>query len=139
MASETFIDTGGFFAALNPHDEHHANAARWFVDAADAPAVTTDYVLDETVTLLQSRKQSHLIEPWLSQVLAAPNCRIVWMDSKRFEEVRRFLAKHADKQWSFTDCFSFCVMSEQNIHRALAHDEHFRQAGFETLLTTQFG
>jgi uncharacterized protein len=60
--------------------------------------------------------------------------QIVWMNSERFEEVRRFFTKHADKEWSFTDCFSFCVMRERQIGQALASDQHFRQAGFSTLL-----
>ena len=57
------------------------------------------------------------------------------MNPERFEQVRRFFVKHHDKAWSFTDCFSFCVMQERKIQQALASDDHFRQAGFEPLLT----
>jgi predicted nucleic acid-binding protein len=135
MGSEVFIDTGGFFALLSPHDQHHGVAEHWLLECGNqTPIVTTDYVLDETVTLLQSRRQFHLIEPWLSQVLDPANCRVIWMDAARFEYVRRFFGKHADKNWSFTDCFSFCVMQERRIEQALASDQHFRQAGFSTLL-----
>lgn len=134
MASEAFADTSGFFAVLNPHDQWHDQAVSLF--EADPPLrlVTTDYILDETVTLLQSRHQSHLVEPWLGQVLASTNIRILWMNPERFEQVRRFFVKHHDKTWSFTDCFSFCVMQERKIQQALASDDHFRQAGFEPLL-----
>lgn len=101
---------------------------------ARTPIVTTDYILDETITLLQSRHQLRLVEPWLTNVMASENCQVVWMNAKRFEEVRRFFTKHADKEWSFTDCFSFCVMRERHITQALASDQHFRQAGFATLI-----
>jgi hypothetical protein len=57
------------------------------------------------------------------------------MNSERFDQVRQFFAKHDDKHWSFTDCFSFCVMQERKMRQALASDEHFRQAGFEPLLS----
>jgi predicted nucleic acid-binding protein len=135
MTTEVFVDTSGFFAVLSPHDRDHATAIRWMIDfGAQTPIVTTDYILDETITLLQSRRQPHLVEPWLTSILKSDYCRIVWMDATRFEEVRCFFTKHADKEWSFTDCFSFCVMRERQIGQALASDQHFRQAGFSTLL-----
>ena len=56
------------------------------------------------------------------------------MDAARFDEVRRFFAKYADKEWSFTDCFSFIVMKERQIRKALSTDKHFEQAGLERLL-----
>jgi predicted nucleic acid-binding protein len=40
----------------------------------------------------------------------------------------------ADKSWSLTDCASFLIMEEMQITVALAHDRHFVQAGFQTLL-----
>lgn len=136
MTTEVFIDTGGFFSILSPYDRDHATAIRWMVDfGARTPIVTTDYILDETITLLQSRRQPHLIEPWLTNILASENCQVIWMNAERFSQVRSFFAKHADKDWSFTDCFSFCVMHERQIEQALANDHHFRQAGFSTLLS----
>ncbi len=135
MAYETFVDTSGFFAAINPHDQWHDQANSLLEQTEPRlRLLTTDYVLDETATLLRTRGQSHLVEPWLEQVLTSSHCHVVWMDPDRFEQVRRFFATHRDKQWSFTDCFSFCVMQEHRIRQALASDDHFRQAGFEPLL-----
>lgn len=42
--------------------------------------------------------------------------------------------RHADKDWSFTDCASFIIMRELRIRDAFTTDHHFRQAGFEPLL-----
>ena len=56
------------------------------------------------------------------------------MDPERFEQVRRFFAKHQDQAWSFTDCFSFCVMRQLELRDALTTDVHFRHAGFRPLL-----
>ena len=64
------------------------------------------------------------------------SCQIIWMNADRFHEVRRYFVKHQDKHWSFTDCFSFCVMKERKMRQALAADEHFLQAGFQPLLVT---
>jgi predicted nucleic acid-binding protein len=40
----------------------------------------------------------------------------------------------ADKEWSLTDCASFEIMRERGLTEALAHDQHFVQAGFVALL-----
>ena len=67
-------------------------------------------------------------------ILRGAGIEIVWMDAVRFREVYTYYRRHSDKQWSFTDCFSFCVMKQRKIYRALAHDRHYSQAGFEPLL-----
>ena len=136
MTIEAFVDTSGYFSLVNRNDHLHAVARSIAADliASSTRLVTTDYVIDETVTLLQARNLGYVARPWLEQVFSSDGIEIVWMNAKRFEEVRRFFTKHADKEWSFTDCFSFCVMRERQISQALASDQHFRQADFSTLI-----
>ncbi|RIK79941.1 MAG: PIN domain-containing protein [Planctomycetota bacterium] len=135
MASDVFVDTSAFFAMLDRNDQWH-EAVKPLVarlERSGVHIVTTDYVLDETVTLLQVRGLRYVAGPWLDGILAG-SCEIVWKDAARFDEVRRFYARHADKAWSFTDCFSFVVMRERGITQSLTADHHFAQAGFERLL-----
>ncbi|MDZ4659902.1 MAG: PIN domain-containing protein [Bythopirellula sp.] len=136
MASEIFIDSGAFYAMLDPNEHWHKEVKRQIESLIGEKArfVTSDYVLDETITLLQSRGLSYLVEHWIEDVIFGNSCEIVWMDRQKFDVVRQFFTKHSDKQWSFTDCFSFCVMKERKIRRALAADKHFKQAGFQLLL-----
>ena len=61
-------------------------------------------------------------------------CRVEWTSDARFGKVRAFFRRHADKDWSFTDCLSFCVMKEFALPEALTADSHFEQAGFVALL-----
>ncbi|WP_058555734.1 PIN domain-containing protein [Thiohalocapsa sp. ML1] len=49
-----FVDTGAWFAAFVPSDRDHARADQW-LRQNDRPLVTTDYVLDELLTLLLVR------------------------------------------------------------------------------------
>jgi predicted nucleic acid-binding protein len=53
MGAEAFIDTSGFYALLLEDDDRHAHASRFMRLAAQKKRglVTTDYILDETVTL----------------------------------------------------------------------------------------
>lgn len=59
---------------------------------------------------------------------------IEWTDSERFQEVQAFFLKHADQAWSFTDCLSFCIMTQFRLRDALTKDSHFQHAGFTALL-----
>ena len=49
-----FVDTGAWFAALVPTDPEHTNATEWLSENS-SPLLTTDYVIDETLTLLRAR------------------------------------------------------------------------------------
>ncbi len=136
MANEIFIDTSGFFAMLSKDDNRHAAAAKAIADARKRKRgfVTTDYVLDETATLFKARRKTHLLARFFERLDLSRACRIEWTDSERFHEVRIDFLKHADKDWSFTDCLSFAVMSRLRLRDALTKDGHFREAGFVPLL-----
>jgi hypothetical protein len=136
MASDIFIDTSGFFAMLASDDDRHAAAAK-IVAAAQKRKhgfVTTDYVLDETATLLKARRKNQLVLQLFDRLNRSQACRIEWTDADRFHEVRAFFLKHADQAWSFTDCLSFVVMSDLRLREALTKDSHFQQAGYTPLL-----
>jgi len=136
MARETFVDTSGFFALLVARDERHEQAARILstAEARQASFLTTDYVLDETATLLIARGLGHLVDPFLQSTLRSQACTIEWTGPDDFARAAAFLAKHVDQGWSFTDCVSFLVMKKRKLRSALTKDQHFAKAGFEALL-----
>jgi hypothetical protein len=136
MAREVFIDTSGFYACLVKGDDRHQEAAAFLSKSARTKRgfVTTDYVLDEAATLLKARGHRHLSDKLFDRIYRSISCRVEWMDPQRFDETRHFFAKHADQKYSFTDCFSFCVMKDLRLKEALTKDDHFRTAGFQPLL-----
>jgi len=136
MKDEVFVDTSGFYALLVKADDCHKAAADIIsgMRRAGRVCLTTDYILDETVTLLKARGKGHLLSHLLDAVLNSTVCRVVWTDRPGFEKAVQMILSHQDKGWSFTDCVSFCVMKENKIKKALTKDAHFRQAGFEPLL-----
>jgi predicted nucleic acid-binding protein len=136
MANEIFVDTSGFYALLIKADDRHAAAGRHLAEAKRRKRrfVTSDYVIDETATLLKTRGNGHLLDQWFEKVLASKVCRIEWTDPDRFHTVQAFFLKHLDQAWSFTDCLSFCTMKELRLRDALTKDGHFQEAGFVALL-----
>lgn len=136
MDDDTFIDTSGFYSVLVRRDRMHGRAAALMADAARNRRrfVTTDYVLDESITLLKSRGFANLVAPLFESIDASAAIRIEWTTPERFREVRTFCLRHEDKAWSFTDCLSFVVMRSHDLSAALTSDTHFEQAGFRILL-----
>ncbi len=136
MASETFVDTSGFYALLVERDEMHERAVRILQHAEHRRAafVTTDYVLDETATLLVARGFGHLIDASFQSTLRSKACTVDWTSSDVFAQAAAFMAKHIDQGWSFTDCVSFQAMKARRLREALTKDEHFEKAGFKALL-----
>ena len=97
-------------------------------------AVTTDYVLDETATLFRARGLTKPLAEFFRLTEASHALSIEWITPDRFATARRFMLKHLDQEFSFTDCVSFIVMKELRLSEALATDRHFRIAGFNPLL-----
>jgi predicted nucleic acid-binding protein len=136
MRADIFVDTSGFYALLAGKDPCHEKAAAILKKASSARSrfVTTDYVLDETAALLKARGLGHLLDLFFSDLTASLACRTLWTGSDDFARARDYFLRHKDKDYSFTDCVSFCVMRTEGLRRALTTDAHFLQAGFEPLL-----
>jgi predicted nucleic acid-binding protein len=84
MADDIFVDTSGFL--LVKKDDRHAAASRMLRHARKRQRrfVTSDYVLDETATLLKARGHGHLLPTFFEKVLASQACRIEWTDQNVF-------------------------------------------------------
>ncbi len=93
--------------------------------------VSTDYVVDETLTLLRMRLSLNAAERWWGLVDRSPRVCWEWIGPQRAEQARHWLFRWRDKRFSFTDCTSFVVMRDLGLRQALTSDEHFVQAGFE--------
>lgn len=141
LAAGIFIDTSGFYSLLVQRDSMHQRASAILAQAANERTsfVTTDYVLDESVTLLKARGHRQLIALLFDTMDASSVIRTEWTTAEHFHETRAFCLQHSDKNWSFTDCLSFLVMRRLGLYQALTSDGHFRQAGFRTLLSETRG
>lgn len=95
--------------------------------------VTTDYVVDETLTLIRMRLGLDAAAGWWRQVDGSALLRWEWIDAMRAERARSWFFEGEDKDFSFTDRSSFVVMREVRSRTTLTTDRHFAQAGFEVV------
>lgn len=130
-----FVDTAGWMACADGADPAHARtgAARDTALEAGHTLVTTDFVADETLTLIRFRLGLAAADAWWQQIEASSRLRWERVDSDRFEKARALFFQYRDKTFSFTDCTSFAIMRELRVTSALTTDRHFRQAGFQIL------
>ena len=135
-AADVFVDTAGVLALWDAGDEHHRRAVRLQEELGrrNRRFLTTEYVADETVTLLLVGHSHAAAADFLQTIERSEALRLEWIDPARFHSASAWFRKHADKDWSFTDCVSFVVMRELRIRDAFTTNRHFRQAGFTPLL-----
>jgi uncharacterized protein len=134
-----FVDTAGWMSCADSADGHHARsiAARDAALESGQTLVTTDFVVDETLTLIRLRLGLAAAERWWQQVDRSPRLRWERVESDRFEKARLLFFQYRDKDFSFTDCTSFLIMRELRLTHALTTDRHFRQMGFQLLPGTR--
>lgn len=127
-----FVDTSAWVAAADADDPLNESVRRardqWL--ASGGVLISTDYVADETLTVLRSKLGLDAARAWWT--LVASSRRVVWeeIDAARRERAREWFYRQGDKGYSFTDCTSFVVMKDLRLSACLATDRHFRQAGF---------
>lgn len=130
-----FVDTGGWMACADGADPAHrrASAARDRALEEGVTLVTTDFVVDEMLTLLRLRLGLRAAEAWWQQIDRSTRLRWERITIERFERARGHFFRYHDKAFSFTDCTSFAVMQELRLTRALTTDRRFKQMGFQVV------
>jgi len=53
-----FVDTGPWYAVIVPADPRHVQTLAW-IRQNNGPLLTTDYIIDEVLTLLRARGEKH--------------------------------------------------------------------------------
>jgi len=123
-----FVDTGAWFARFVTSDPDHDAAREWF-DQNTYPLITTDYIIDELLTVLKVRGEFQRALEVGPSLFNREVCDLEWVRQGDVANAWQVFSTYRDKGWSFTDCVSRVVMERLGITVAVAFDEHFRQFG----------
>lgn len=128
-----FVDTSAWVAYYDTDDRWHAVAEAAMTSLLNQRVtfVTTDYVLDETITLLLYHAGRERALVFGDTVQRSRHIKLVRIDADTWEQAWRLFKQYDDKTWAFTDCTSFAVMHQMELQQAFSFDRHFEQAGFE--------
>ena len=135
MKNLYFLDTSYILSLEIQNDSAHQRVLQNWANLAKSNAflVTTTYVFDEVVTVFNSRNLHYKAVEVGNRLLESPDIELIQIDQTLFDRGWQYFQKHKDKSYSLTDCLSFIVMQEREIVTALTLDNHFSQAGFQTL------
>lgn len=130
-----FVDSAAWIAAADDSDADYESSLKERIAVLEAGAtlVTTDFVMDETLTLLRKRVGLPACARWWGEINGSPRLRWENVGQERFGRACEMFFRQRDKDYSITDCTSFIVMRELKIHDVLTSDHHFAQAGFRML------
>jgi len=107
---------------------------RGYREQRESPLLTSDYIVDELLTLLRSRNEPGLAILAGERLLSGKMASIEHVTPNDFNEAWDTFRTYRDKEWSFTDCTSRAIMRRLEIESALAFDDHFRQFGLAVVL-----
>jgi len=127
-----FIDTSGFYALEDKSDKNHQAAKVFWEEVAQKkiPLFTTDYIFDETYTLLRSTLGYKKAIGFGESIKESKVVQLVQVDEEVQEEAWKIAKNYKDKDFSFTDCTSFIVMKNMGLEEAFSFDQHFKAYGF---------
>ncbi len=131
---QIFADTSYWIGLVNPRDQIHQKVIEITQQLSSVRLATTEMVLVELLNSFSDSPFRRAVAGMVLKLRNDRNLRIVPQTSEQFESALQRYQQAEDKSWSLTDCASFHVMEAERIEAALTHDQHFAQAGFETLL-----
>lgn len=122
----TFVDTGAWVALFVKIDAQHEAAQDWIASNQDR-LVTSDYIIDEVLTLINTRFRRDTAIRAGQALMDERLSGLVYLDEQDVLRAWKIFRSHADKGWSFTDCTSLALMQRLGITTAFAFDRHFSQ------------
>lgn len=133
-----FVDSSALKAHYDSRDDFHLKASELMrkIEARETDIngfVTTDYVLDEAITVTRFAHSHRKAVELAEATLASRFMRVVYSDEGLFLDAMRMFKDHPDKEWSLTDCLSFATMKKHGVRTAFTFDAHFKQAGFAAI------
>ncbi|MGK5095540.1 PIN domain-containing protein [Deltaproteobacteria bacterium TL4] len=129
-----FVDTGAWIALIDTSDQYHREAVSIYtcLKKQQARFLTTDYVVDETITRVRYDASHHLALQCLDLLTLSKDTgilRMIHTDEVIFNEAVSTFRKYDSAVLSFTDCVSFAVCKRYEINQTFAFDQHFLMMG----------
>ena len=134
--SAIFVDTWAWCALTNKGDSQHDSAKQLQKKMLerDYDYITTNYVIDESYTLIRSRvgiQPSIEFHNRLERSKEAGFLEISRINTILEKQAWEMFVKFDDvDDLSFTDCTSFALMEQRNMREVFTGDAHFQYAGF---------
>ena len=127
------VDTSAFYALMDRSDNHHETAARVWVSLLkeNYSIMTTNYVVVETLALLQGRLGFDAANLWYRDILGIVD--VQWTDESTHGRAFELWLSLGRRKLSLVDCVSFATLRRHKAEIVFGFDKHFREQGFQVL------
>lgn len=123
---KVFLDTCALAALSSTEDDLHLAAKTVYASLHrnSYQLYTSDYILDETYTLLAARRGHHKAVAFMDG-FEGSGVELLRVDA-RIESAAKTLFRKLDfESLSFTDCTSFALINAHRIDHVFTFDKHF--------------
>ena len=129
-----FVDTGGWYGVVSSEDRQHTVSVAYYRADVESRAllITSDYVLDETLTRLRYDFGHRIAMQFWEQIVQAEAAGwlvILPVGSSIWNSAIEIFARFDDQNFSFTDCSSFVLAQIEHVDEVFTFDHHFRHFG----------
>lgn len=132
MVKHILVDTGAWYAYMDKDDPDH-NTVSAVLEKHFPLLLTSDFIVDETLTLLRYRSGSYAAIKFGELVFSGELAKLEYIRKNDQHNAWKLFLKYHDHCLSFTDCTSFVLMERLNIETAVALDRDFRTYGLHCL------
>jgi predicted nucleic acid-binding protein len=130
---DIFVDTAAFLAVLNSEDQYHPAARQAWEDilASAAAIISSNYVILETIAILQNRFGMRWVKFFESEIL--PVVDLQWVDESIHNQGLSALLTANRRSLSLVDCTSFEIIRRLGLELSFTFDPHYLEQGFEVI------
>ena len=126
----TFVDTSAFYAIIDQSDTAHEKTAdAWtFLLQSDSHLITSNYIILETIALLQNRISCKAALLFQNDILSVVD--VHWITQVIHELSVELWRNQGRRHLSLVDCSSFILMGQCRCSEAFSLDSHFADQGY---------
>lgn len=129
------MDTGGWAALFGGNDGNHKSALTIYegLKKSKAALYTSDYILDETITLTMVRANHAQSVLAGKALLESAIVKIIPVAPDYLQASWELYQKYKDKHFSFTDITTLAIVKNLSIKKLFSYDHEFEKVGMELL------
>jgi predicted nucleic acid-binding protein len=133
-----YIDTSAFYALLDRADPYYKEASSLWMTLMDNKfiLITSNYVVSETMKLLQEKIGFEAGKAWYKDILSALN--VLWVDEVIHQRAYELWLNLGRIPLSIVDCASFVIMHQNNIEKVFCFKSYFVDYGFDIMTASFF-
>ena len=126
-----YLDTSAFYALLDRSDVYHHQAkSLWpILLEGNVHLFTSNYVVSETISLLQYRLGFDAASIWYKDILGILD--IIYVDPNIHRQAYELWLSLGRRKYSLVDCISYIVMLQNKIEKVFCFKRFYSDQGFK--------